>query len=122
MSSPTSRTLEALRKDGWTAGVVEKWIPQRRIRQDFLGCIDIIAIKGEQTLGIQATSVSNQANRMTKLEGHEGAAAWLAGGNRRLEVWGWGKRKLKRGGKAMRWYATVRPVALSDLPAERGTT
>lgn len=111
--SPTARTLKALRDAGWTAGVVEKWNAYTRTRHDLFGCIDIVAVRPGETLGVQATSVSNQANRLTKLRGHEGAEAWLAAGNR-LEVWGWAKRKLKRGGKAVRWQATVTDLALHD--------
>jgi hypothetical protein len=122
MGSPTSRTLEALRKDGWKAQVVEHWNPHVKRRKDLFDCIDVLAIRGEETLGVQACAVSSQAARMAKAVASEGAAAWLAGGNRRLEVWGWGKKKLKRGGKAMRWHVTVRPVALSELPAEREAT
>lgn len=114
MSSPTQRTLKKLRDEGWTAGVVEKWNAHMRIRQDYLGCIDIIAVKGEETLAVQACAVSGQAARMRKIttECRESAEAWLADGARRFEVWGWGKRKLKPGGKAVRWHVTRRPVEL----------
>jgi hypothetical protein len=119
--TPTARTLAKLRKDGWTAGVVERFNPhvgEHGIRQDFLGCIDIIAVREGETLGVQACSVGDQTNRMKKLEASPGAAAWLTGGVRRLEVWGWGKRKLKRGGKAIRWQATVRDVTPAPVENE----
>ena len=35
--SPTARSLAWLRDGGWTAGVVERWNPGARVRQDFLG-------------------------------------------------------------------------------------
>jgi hypothetical protein len=108
--SPTARTLAELRKQGWKAQVVEKWIPQTRTRSDLFGIIDILAIRGTETLGVQATSVGNQTARMKKLENSEGARWWLDGGSRRLEVWGWGKKLVKRGGKAVRWTVTIREV------------
>lgn len=117
-TSPTSRTLAALRKDGWTAGVVEKWNAHMMIRQDYLGCIDIIAVRGAETLAIQACSVGDQTKRMAKAAATPGAAAWLAGGSRRFEVWGWGKRLVKRGGKAVRWHATVRPVEVMEIGSD----
>lgn len=115
--SPTARTLKKLRDEGWEAGVVEKWNHHTKIRQDYLGCIDIIAVRGEETLAVQACAVSGQSARMKKASATPGAAAWLAGGTRRFEVWGWGKRLLKRGGKALRWHVTIRPVELSEHPA-----
>lgn len=108
--SPTALTLKVLRSEGWEVGVVEKWNAHTRTRQDYLGCIDIIAVKGDQTLAIQACAVSSQTARMKKASATPGAAAWLAGGTRRFEVWGWGKRLLKRGGKAVMWHVTIRPV------------
>ncbi len=107
--TPTARTLAALRKEGYVAGVVERWNAHTKTRSDFLGCIDIIAVREGETLGIQATSVANQTSRMKKLQGHDGAAAWLSAGNR-LEVWGWGKYKLRPGMKAVRWRSTIRQV------------
>ena len=37
MSSPTQRSLQHCRKNGWIAGVVEKWNQYARIRQDLFG-------------------------------------------------------------------------------------
>ena len=53
--------MKRLRDAGWRAQVVEKWIPHTRQRLDLFGCIDIIAIKGDITLGVQTTSASNAA-------------------------------------------------------------
>lgn len=112
--SPTARTLKKLRDDGWMAGVVEKRNPVTKILNDYLGCIDIIAVRTGETIGVQATSVSNQTSRVKKTKATPGAAAWLAAGNR-LEIWGWGKRKVKRGGKAYKWSVTVTPLAIAQL-------
>jgi hypothetical protein len=42
--SPTARSLKKLRKEGWTASVVEKWIPQVKRRRDCFG-FDVLACK-----------------------------------------------------------------------------
>jgi hypothetical protein len=103
MTSPTELTLRELRKDGWTAEVVERWNPHARIRHDLFGFVDIIAIKGVDTLAVQATSGANVAARVRKIAEapHVDAvreAGWI------IEVWGWKK-------KAGRW--TLRKIDVS---------
>lgn len=66
-SSPTSRTLDWLRSDGYLAAVVEKWNPHARIRNDLFGFIDILAIKDGETVAVQATSWSNMSARIKKI-------------------------------------------------------
>jgi hypothetical protein len=91
VSSPTQRTLGRLKRDGLTADVVEKWIPQARRRKDVAGCIDVIAY-GESTgiLGIQTTSADHHAHRRTKALAEPRLRQWLAGGGR-FEIWSWRK-------------------------------
>lgn len=43
-TSPTRRALAECKRRGWTAQVVEKWIPHTRRRLDLFGVIDIVAI------------------------------------------------------------------------------
>lgn len=100
-TSPTQRTLAALRKDGWTAQVVERWNAFAKVRIDLFGVIDVLAIKpGIGILGVQATSGSNLAARMTKSADSDLLRLWSQAGGL-YEVWAW--RKLKRSGK---WEAT----------------
>ena len=96
--SPTQLTLERLRADGYTAAVVEHWNPHARIRQDLFGFVDVVALKGAETLAVQATSAPNVASRVTKiadspLVGAVREAGW------RIVVWGWAK-------KSGRWTLT----------------
>ena len=92
--SPTQRTLAKLKMEGWTVQVVEKWNPHARIRQDFLGIIDIIALRGDRTLGVQCTTLSNLGPRVQKITESEHIGTLRdAGWN--VEAWGW--RKLKSG-------------------------
>lgn len=89
--SPTQLTLERLRSDGYTATVVEHWNPHARIRQDLFGFIDVLALRGTETLAVQATSVGHVSERVTKiadspLVGAVRDAGW------RIVVWGWAKK------------------------------
>lgn len=114
MSSPTQRALRELRGRGWTAQVVEKWIPQAKRRVDLFGCIDIVALDGlPGVLGVQVTDSSNVSKRVAKAKEEERIARWLMAGNR-FEVWGYAKRK-PRGAKRPIW--TLRTVKF-DKPHE----
>ena len=93
--SPTARTLERLRAEGYDAEVVEKTIPRCFIKKDLFGFIDIIAIRRGETIGVQATSGSNHAARRTKAQASPLLAKWLDAGNH-FEVWSWAKPKTGR--------------------------
>lgn len=101
--SPTSRTLKFLRQAGWTADIVERWIPapndnrdEKRgpsgFRRDLFGFADIIAVwpAGKEILLIQATSAANVSARLEKSRQQLTLRAWLGAGGR-FEVWGWHK-------------------------------
>ena len=93
--SPTQRSLELLRSMGYVAEVVERWVPQARVRLDFCGCIDILAVHSEHGfLGVQATSASNVSARVKKAEVEPRLDVFLAAGGK-FEVWGWGKKGAK---------------------------
>lgn len=108
MTSPTSRTLEHLRSEGWQCAVVEKWIAAIRKRQDVWGFIDIIAVKpGHPIKAVQVTSGSNVAARLAKIEEEPRRLPWLAAGGT-IEVHGW--RKVGPRGKRKRWEVRIVPV------------
>lgn len=107
MTSPTARTLAALRQDGWTAEVVERFNSFTKRRHDLFGGIDILAFRDGEIMGVQATSDSHVADRVAKLSYIPELRKWVAGG-RRLEVWGWSKKGPR--GKRKLW--TVRTVAM----------
>lgn len=88
--TPTARTLAALRADGWLADKVEQRIARINITRDLFGVIDILAIRGAEVLGVQATSRSNVAARLRKIAESE-ATPRIREAGIRLEVWGWGK-------------------------------
>ena len=89
--SPTQLTLKLLREDGWTVEVVEKWIPGANIRKDLFGFIDLVALKDDQTLGVQATSYSNISARVKKIENAELLSA-VRKASWRVWVIGWRKQ------------------------------
>jgi carbonic anhydrase len=88
--TPTARTLAFLRKAGWLAWVVEKWIPQTRQRSDLFGFIDVLAIREGETLAVQSTSGSNVSSRVKKITEHENVARVRAAGWA-IHVHGWRK-------------------------------
>ena len=91
-ASPTSLSLAALRRDGYTAAVVEYWNPHTRTRHDLFGFIDILAIRPGETLGVQATSRGNVSARVRKIADHPNLPAVREAGWR-LEVHGWSQAK-----------------------------
>lgn len=92
MTSPTQRSLAHLRKQGYRAEVVERWNPHSKTRHDLFGVIDIVALSpANETVGIQATSLSNVSKRVQKIADSEVIAA-LRGCGWRILVWGWGKQ------------------------------
>ena len=110
--SPTSRSLALLRKQGYTAQVVEKWNMWSKTRVDLFGVIDIIAIHPDYRgcLGVQATSRGHINARKKKIEEEPRAKLWLECGNR-LEIWGWGKMK-----KSGKWEVKIIQVVSPLVP------
>lgn len=90
--SPTQRSLKHLREQGYRVAVVEKWNPHARIRQDLFGFIDLLAIKGPETLAVQSTSRGNVSARVKKITEAE-ALSDVRKANWRIVVHGWGKLK-----------------------------
>ena len=90
--SPTQRSLEKLRAEGYLCQIVERWNPHARIRQDLFGIGDILAIREGETLLVQTTSRGNVAARVTKIRESEHLDKILAAGWK-ITVHGWGKLK-----------------------------
>lgn len=119
--SPTQRTLAELRNRGMIADIVERRSPPHPgapwgQTHDFLGCVDIIAIDPTVTLAVQSCGQDFAAHRRKMVDdcAHE-VREWLRGPARRLELWGWRRLKVKRGGKAVRWTPRVEEITLADL-------
>lgn len=79
MSSPTRRTLERLRKEGWQVAIVEKYMKQEKMafgrHFDVWGFGDLLACRPADdrlpavTALVQVTSGSNHASRRNKMLG-----------------------------------------------------
>jgi len=88
--TPTARSMAHLRALHWTVGVVEQRIPNTNITRDLFGFIDLIAIRGDETLAVQVTSGSNMSARERKITEHANLPAVRAAGWR-IHVHGWRK-------------------------------
>ena len=111
--TPTQRTLATLRADGYTAEVVERWNPYARVRHDLFGIVDILAIREGETLAVQTTAGSGVSARIAKLTASP-ALALLATAGWRVQVHGWRRVKLKRGGRATRWDCRIVEMGACD--------
>ena len=115
MTSPTARSLAYCRARGWRAGVVEKWNPHAKIRQDLFGCFDlvVIALEAPQNatpdcrpvrwiIGVQATTGEGGAHaaRVAKVWAAKVLPDWIDA-YAVAEVWSWAKRGAR--GKRKKW-------------------
>jgi hypothetical protein len=107
--SPTSRSLDLLRRSGYIAAPVERWIAQAGVRKDLWSFGDIIAAHAirREILLVQVTTLSNVSSRVTKAKAQPELACWLQAGGL-FTVHGW----FCSGG---RWDLRQIPVSLEDL-------
>ena len=118
--SPTQRTIRALRDMGRKCAIVEKFNPyvgSHGIRQDLFSIIDILCLDPERgVVGIQScgSAFSEHYRKMT-IEHAQETIDWLTTPGTCLELWGWRKLKLKRGGKAMVWRPKVKEITMEDF-------
>ena len=114
-SSNTQRTLDYLRKDGYTVWIVERFLAfagKYGKRQDLFNIIDIIAIQPGETLGVQSTGQGFSEHHKTIMDG-EYTGEWLQAGNGLMLI-GWRKVKKERGKAAMVWKPRVRCYYLGE--------
>ena len=86
--SPTARSLEYWRSQGYLCDVVERRLPRNFVTKDLFGFIDILAVKDEDIVGIQTTAQAVAA-RVTKITEHENYPAVIRA--MRIVVEGWRK-------------------------------
>jgi hypothetical protein len=86
--SPTELSLHHLRTEGWTVDVCERWIPGAGVaggtRRDLFGVLDLVGLRGPETLGVQTTSALNVSARLNKMRDAEHAERLAA-----LHAAGW---------------------------------
>ena len=78
--SPTQRTQARLKALGWTTAIVERWNQYAKVRQDLFGFIDVLAIKGPRTIGVQTTTCDHLAERIEKIRNLPAAHTWACPG------------------------------------------
>jgi hypothetical protein len=88
-SSPTQRSLEYLREQGYFCAIVEKWNSFTKQRQDLWGWCDILAIRENEVLAVQVTS-TGVAERIKKIQ-ESPTIALVRKAGIRIEVHGWRK-------------------------------
>jgi hypothetical protein len=93
-SSPTQRSLEYLREQGYFCAIVEKWNSFTKQRQDLWGWCDILAIRKNEVLAVQVTS-TGVAERIKKIEDSP-TVAFVRDAGIRIEVHGWRKNSKGR--------------------------
>jgi len=86
--SPTQLSLKHLRKTCQIVQVVEHWNPFSRTRQDLFGIVDILALRGAETVACQSTSWSNISARIKKIADSE-AIEHIRNANWIFIVHGW---------------------------------
>lgn len=115
------RTRAELNRMGRKNGIVErfihnKYLNKHGIRSDLFHIFDIIAMKkGDGIIGVQVCGPDYACHYRKITEDYgENAIEWMVCGGK-IELWGWRKLKVKRGGKAMRWYPRVHEFSFSDF-------
>ena len=118
--SPTSRTLQYLRDQGFNTWTVERYIraphlPGGGKRIDLFNIIDLISIDAVRTVGVQSCGMdfAGHHKKLTEEKLTE-TTNWLECPHRELWLIGWRKLKVKRGGKAMRWRPRIREYKLES--------
>ncbi len=116
--SPTARALEQLRKDGYTAQVVERWNPFAKRRVDLFGFCDLIYLTAADKdwygniVAVQVTTGTNHAARRTKTLAEPRALKWIQSGGL-IEIWSYtlaGPR-----GKAKVWTLRKEELVAEDF-------
>lgn len=90
--TPTQLSLRHLREQGYTAEVVERWNPHAQVRQDLFGFVDVLAVRGPETLAVQTTSLPNVPSRVKKIGLCQHVAAVREAGWT-IRVHGWVKKR-----------------------------
>ncbi|MBU0618597.1 MAG: hypothetical protein KKI02_12840 [Planctomycetes bacterium] len=122
--SYTQRTLRYLRELGIVCDMAERFLPYAGkfgVKKDLFGFIDIVALDPKYgIIGVQSTSGGLHSAHKKKIleEANENALAWLKCGG---VIWllSWKKKKVVRGGKAMRWFPRCEDINIEHFLTEK---
>ena len=107
--SPTQRSLALMRKTCSLVEVTERFNPYAKVRHDLYGFVDVLCVRGDEVIAVQATSGPNVSARYEKLRYLPSVTHWLQSATRRIEIHGW----MRRGARGKRKLWTCRTVELS---------
>jgi len=125
-SLPLQRSLNKARGEGYSVGIVERFIPFPKPwghRVDLFGLFDAVAVRRDipGVLGIQACRDADIAAHRDKAIAIHELEIWKAAGNRAV-IWGWAfkvprnpdgsRRRLHDGTNDSRKVWTVREIVL----------
>ena len=119
--SPTARTLDLLRREGYLPAVVERWLPGVNVRKDLWGFGDVLAVHpgARAFLIVQATTLPNIGSRLNRARALPGLAVWLNAGGL-FECHGWTKRNGRWACKRVAVQAgDMNPVLVQATPRKR---
>lgn len=111
--SYSGKTRDWLREQGFRVGTTEHWNAFVGRRFDLFGFIDLVAIRPNEIVGVQASSASGHSARRNKILESDDARAWLEAGGKTWIIT-WRKAKLQRGGKATRWVHRLEEITIED--------
>ena len=94
------RAVQKLEALGWQVADVEKWIAQAKRRIDLFGCLDLLAVRDGETLGVQVTSPPNVGAHVTKMLAEPRLVDCLRAGWR-IELWGVRNQSVRDGSFAL---------------------
>ena len=110
--SPTARSLEQLRKDGYTAEVVERSLPHFFVSKDFFGFADIIYVTGASIVALQVTAGTHHSHRKIKILAEPRALLWLKAGGL-IEIHTWNEQGPR--GEDKKWVCRKEEIIESDF-------
>ena len=117
--SPTQRTLQYLRSQGYLVDIVERFNPYAGKfgqRKDMFGFGDIIALGDNSIIAVQSFGSAFSEHKRKLMEDEIAAPnvhRWIECGGKLMLI-GWRKVKLKRGGKAMRWQPRIAWITIDE--------
>jgi len=88
--SPTARSLQMLREQGYLVDIVERRLPGCAVTKDLFGIADLLCLRGEEIVAVQCTSRSHVSARQRKIAEAPTLPAVRKAGIRVL-IHGWGK-------------------------------
>lgn len=89
-ASTVQMSLQYLRDLGYDVDVCERWVPSPhgQVRKDLFGILDLVAIRGTETLGVQTTTRGEAPKRLRKILASEYLPSLRAAGWQ-IVVHGW---------------------------------